>query len=119
MRRLLDVTQRAAEPDRPTPTTDVDARMHDLLVRLAAQERVAEAALPGSGDFFGWPAWSMDTGLTEGQERFVEHWSPQRVLDDSRAVRQLVGALQRWRSTHDPDTDLDDALSTFATEQAR
>jgi hypothetical protein len=121
---LLDGAERTSEPavgetDRPVRASEVEAQVRDLLVRLTAQEHAAEEAQPRPGDFFGWPAWSMDTGLSRAQEKFVEHWSPQRVLDDSRSVRQLVGALQRWSSTPDRDVDLHEALGTFATLQAR
>jgi hypothetical protein len=98
---------------------DVDVQLRDLLDRISAQERMAEDALPALEDFFGWPAWSMDTGLTPAQERFVEHWSPQRVIDDSRCLRRLVGVLQGLTSTHRGDLGLDEVLSAFAAAQAR
>jgi hypothetical protein len=89
----------------------VDAEVGDLLTRIAEQEQVAGAAQSDLEEFFGWPSWSMDTGLTPAQEKFVEHWSPQRVLDDSRLLRQLVMVLQRWSSTRGDDASLDEALT--------
>lgn len=89
----------------------VDAEVGDLLTRIAEQEQVAGAAQSDLEEFFGWPSWSMDTGLTPAQEKFVEHWSPQRVLDDARLLRQLVMVLQRWSSTRGDDASLDEALT--------
>ena len=91
----------------------VDAEVSDLLTRIAEQEQVAGAAQSDLEEFFGWPSWSMDTGLTSAQEKFVEHWSPQRVLDDSRLLRQLVMVLQRWSSTRGDDASLDEALTVL------
>jgi hypothetical protein len=89
----------------------VDAEVSDLLTRIVAQEQVAGAAQSDLEEHFGWPSWSMDTGLTPAQEKFVEHWSPQRVLDESRLLRQLVMVLQRWSSTRGDDASLDEALT--------
>lgn len=83
----------------------------DLDARLAQQERLAAAAQSDLDEHFGWPSWSMDTGLTPAQEKFVEHWSPQRVLDDLASVRRLVRVLERWTSEHDDDESLDEAMS--------
>lgn len=41
----------------------------------------------------------MDTGLTPAQETFVEAWSPERVLEMARTMRQLVIILQHWTRT--------------------
>ena len=93
---------------------EFDAEVRDLLLRVTAQERLAEDAHFGLEQFFAWPSWSMDTGLTEAQEKFVEHWTPQRVLDSSRSVRQLVRVLQQWTHTHRDDADLNEALTILA-----
>ena len=55
--------------------------------------------------------------LTPAQEKFVEHWSPQRVLDESRLLRQLVMVLQRWSSTRGDDAGLDEALTALRVLQ--
>jgi hypothetical protein len=92
----------------------VDAEVSDLLTRIVAQEQVAGAAQSDLEEHFGWPSWSMDTGLTPAQEKFVEHWSPHQVLADARLLRELVGVLQRWRSTRPADAVVDDALAVLA-----
>lgn len=94
---------------------EVDAHVRELLERIGAQERLAADAQSELEDFLGWPSWSMDTGLTPAQERFVEDWSPQQVLESSRAVRQLVRVVQRWTSTHRDDAGLDEALAVLTT----
>ena len=106
------------EPARSAREVEVDAQINALLARILVQERLAENAQPDPRVFLGWPSWSMETGLSQVQEQFVEHWSPQRVLDDSRRLRQLLVALQRWTTTHRDDAGLTEALSTFATTQA-
>ena len=100
--------------DRSPLEVEFDAEVRDLLLRITAQERLAEDADFGLELFFTWPPWSMDTGLTAAQEKFVEHWTPQRVLKDSRSVRQLVRVLQQWTRTHRDDTDLDEVLTILA-----
>jgi hypothetical protein len=70
-------------------------------------------------DFFAWRSWSMETGLTSAQEKFVEHWSPQRVLDDSRSLPQLVQAVQPWTSVHPDDASLDEAMAVLTTLRPR
>jgi hypothetical protein len=105
-------------PDRRVREHEVESQVDDLLARLTDQVRRAKEAQPGDGSFLAWPPWSMDTGLTAAQEEFVEHWSPQKVLDHARAVRELMNVLQRWVRTHHDD-ELSDAISVFATSQAR
>jgi hypothetical protein len=100
------VTRPASSVAQPTE----QAGVRDLLARLAQQERLADDAQSDLDEYFGWPSWSMDTGLTPAQEKFVEHWSPQRVLDDLGSVRRLVDVLERWTSTHEGDESLDDVL---------
>jgi hypothetical protein len=104
------------EMDRPTCEVKVDAQIRDLLARIAAQDRLAKDALPCSTNFFVWPAWSLDTGLTPAQEKFVEHCSPQRILNDSRSLRRLVDSLRHPRHEN---VELDEALSIFAISYAR
>jgi hypothetical protein len=94
---------------------EFDDQVRAVLVQIDAQEQQARAAQPDVDRLPGWPSWSMDTGLTEAQERFVEAWSPQRVLHASRSVRQLVLILQHWIRTHRDEADLDEALTILAT----
>lgn len=89
----------------------IDFGVRDLFARISEQEQQAEVAQANSKKFFCWPSWSMDTGLSPAQETFVEHWSPQRVLDESRTLRELVGVLQRWSSRQGTDVDRDDLLA--------
>jgi hypothetical protein len=89
----------------------VDSEVHDLLARISEQEQLAVEALSGLDEAVGWPLWSMDTRLTPAQETFVEHWSPQRVLDDKRLLRELVGVLHRGSSTRGDVASLKEALT--------
>lgn len=93
---------------------EFDDQVRVLLVRIDAQELQARAALPDPGTLRTWPSWSMDTGLTPAQEAFVETWSPERVLETSEAMRQLVIILQHWTLTHHDDADMDEALTMLA-----
>jgi hypothetical protein len=43
---------------------------------------MAAAAQPSEVHHFGWAGLSSESGLTEAQEDLVDHWSPQRVIDD-------------------------------------
>jgi hypothetical protein len=111
---VIQTVRSTREPDRPGRSVvaeAIDAEVRDLLARIAQQEELAEDAQADMAKFFGWPSWSMDTGLTPAQERFVEHWSPQRVLDDTAMLRRLVGLLQRWSDATDDDESLAEALT--------
>jgi hypothetical protein len=110
---VTEVSPRARS-DRSPLEVEFERQVRGLLGRIAAQERLAQDA-SDLEEFFAWPSWSMDTGLTAAQEKFVEHWSPQRVLDDSRSLRQLVRVLQHWTRTHRDDDELDEALTILAT----
>lgn len=112
---LSDRSDRSDPSGRSPLEVEFDDQVHALLIRIDAQEQQAQAAQPETDRIPSWPSWSMDTGLTEAQEKFVEAWSPQRVLDASRSVRQLVLILQHWTRTHRDDTDLDEALTILAT----
>ena len=101
--------------DRSPLEREFDDQVRALLIRIDAQERQAQAAQPELQRIRSWPSWSMETGLTDAQEEFVEAWSPQRVLDASRSVRQLVLILQHRLQTHRDDVDLDEALTILAT----
>ena len=86
-----------------------------LLLTISEQERLAQAALSDPEDYFAWPSWSMDSGLSADKERFVEAWSPKRVVDGAQSLRHLVLVLQDWTATHRADADLDHALTVLAT----
>jgi hypothetical protein len=109
---MTAVTARA-RADRSPLEVEFDGQVREFLTRIAAQERLALDAR--SEHAFAWPAWSMDTGLSPAQETFVEHWSPRRVLDASRSMRQVVRVLQHWSRTHHGDDELDEALTVLAT----
>lgn len=117
VRELRTATERSIQdqPDLSPREVEFDDQVRALLIRIDAQERQAQAAQAEVERIPPWPSWSMDTGLTEAQEIFVEAWSPQRVLDASRSVRQLVLVLQRWTRTHRDDADLNEALTILAT----
>ena len=103
------------ELDHSALRAQFDDQVEALLLRVDAQEQQALAALPDAERLPSWPSWSLDTGLTDAQEEFVEAWSPQRVLETSRSVRKLVLVLQHWVSTHRDDVDLAEALTIFTS----
>lgn len=94
---------------------EFESNVRALLTRIGADERLARSAQPDIDRLYAWPSWSMDTGLSETQERFVEAWSPERVLDAARSLRQLVMFLETWTRTHRGDSDLDEALTILAS----
>jgi hypothetical protein len=59
-------------------------------------EAMAAAAQPSEVHHFDWAGLSSKSRLTEAQEDLVDHWSPQRVIDDSHAKRALLVAAQTW-----------------------
>jgi hypothetical protein len=88
--------------------------VHNLLVRISHQERLARAARPDVEQIYEWPSWSLDTGLSTAQEEFVEAWSPQEVLDLCRSTRQLLVIVQASVGTRHDDAGLDEALRIVA-----
>ena len=108
--------------------TDVDSRLdlspvevefhgqvRDLLARITQRERLARAAWPDIEQIYGWPSWSLDTGLSTAQEEFVEDWSPQQVLEICRSTRQLLLLVQTWARTHRQDGEVTEALNIVVT----
>lgn len=101
--------------DRSALEAEFDDQVEALLLRIEAQERQALAAMPDVERLPSWPSWSLDTGLTDAQEQFVEAWSPQHVLENSRSVRNLILVLRHWVSSHRDDIDFAEALMIFGT----
>lgn len=75
------------------------ARIRNLLHELDEREALATAALPTKSDSLGWANLGPDSGLTESQEDFVDYWTPQRIIDECLAKRELISALQQWART--------------------
>jgi hypothetical protein len=69
-------------PVQPVVMRDRAAWIQWLLKDLDRLEAMAAAAQPSEVHDFGWAGLSSESGLTEAQEDFVDHWSPQRVIDD-------------------------------------
>lgn len=111
---MTQVDSRVAA-DRSPLELEFEGQVAALIARVTAQERLARAAQAEPMHGYRWPSWSLDTGLTAAEETFIEAWSPQRVLDAARSVRQLVLVLQHWIQTHRDDTDFDQALTILAT----
>jgi hypothetical protein len=88
-------------------TRDRAAWIQWLLKDLDHLEAMAAAAQPS------------ESGLTEAQEDLVDHWSPQRVIDDSHAKRALLVAAQTWAEPLNGHVvPLDRLLRTIVTGQA-
>ncbi len=82
-----------------------------LLEQITAWEVEARPAQPQPPLVFGWARFSLDTGLTADQERFVSQWSPQSVLDQCSAQRTMIHLLNRWLSRHDDADSYELALA--------
>lgn len=95
--------------------TELTLRTDRLSQQLSRLESAARAARPKSVLVFGWPSFSMDTGLTEAQEYFVSEWSPKDVMDMCAGQRQLIDLLESWLATHDDSDDLALALALIST----
>jgi hypothetical protein len=107
----------AARPPTADPSPlwrEFDSQVRALLLRISDAEQQATAAHQDAERVFSWPSWSMDTGLTEAQERFVEAWSPRRVLDSCRRQRRLIHELQGWTHSHPDDAGANEALTLLA-----
>lgn len=70
-----------------------------LLEDLSRREALAFAASTPFGHRFGWASLGPDSGLTEDQEDFVDYWTPELVLAECRAKRELICALDEWALT--------------------
>ena len=90
---------------------ELDYQVRALLVQIAAEERLATGAGLSNDRVYAWPSWSMDTGLSEAQERFVEAWSPARVLGALRSERRVLQELLHWTRVHRDDVHVDEALT--------
>jgi hypothetical protein len=75
------------------------ARIRSLLHELDEREALASAAMPTSNDSLGWANLGPASGLTKSQEHFVHYWTPQRIIDECHAKRELISALQQWART--------------------
>lgn len=90
-----------------------------LLKDLDRLEAMAAAAQPSEVHHSGWAGLSSESGLTEAQEDLVDHWSPQRVIDDCHAKRALLVAAQTWAEPlNEHVAPLDRLLRTIVTGQA-
>jgi hypothetical protein len=103
--------ERPGRSTRSVLQLQVDSEARELLARISEEEQLAVEVQSELDGFLGWPSWSMDMGLTPAQETFVEHWSPQRVLDDKRLLRELVGLLRRCSSARGDVAGLREALT--------
>jgi len=82
-------------------------------------EAMAAAAQPSEVHHFDWAGLSSKSGLTEAQEDLVDHWSPQRVIDDSHAKPALLVSAQTWAEPLNGHVaPLDRLLRTIVTGQA-
>jgi hypothetical protein len=94
-------------------------RIQGSLNALERLEAMAAAAQPSEVHHFGWAGLSSKSGLTEAQEDLLDHWSPQRVIDDCHAKRALLVAAQTWAEPlNEHVAPLDRLLRTIVTGQA-
>ena len=118
-RALRDAGAAGPTPVTPECTRDQAAelavQLDRLTAHLAGMEASARAAMPPADRVYNWAPFSMDTGLTEAQEDFVDRWSPQDVLNHCRAQRELIAVLKFWLLTHDSRTDLELAVALVST----
>lgn len=88
---------------KPTVRADVHterlALVRQPLEQLSHQEVLALAASAPASNHFRWASLGPGAGLTENQEDFVDYWSPSRVLNECRAKRELICALDEWALT--------------------
>lgn len=110
---MTDLSSRI-EVDQSPLEVEFASQVRALLVQITAEERLATDAGLSTDRVYAWPSWSMDTGLTEAQERFVEAWSPSRILAALRAERRVISELQHWTRTHRDDVHVDEALTILA-----
>lgn len=75
------------------------ALVRQLLEELSRREVHALAASAPPSNHFRWASLGPGAGLTEDQEDFVDYWSPSRVLNECRAQRELICALDEWALT--------------------
>jgi len=73
----------------------VQRRLDDL----SRRETLARGASVPLDHGFRWASRGPDAALTEDQEDFVDYWTPQRVLAECRAKRELICALDECALT--------------------
>lgn len=81
-----------------------------LLEDLSRREALAFAASTPLDHRFGWASLGPDSGLTEDQEDFVDYWTPELVLAECRAKRELICALDEWALTAESHSDQELAI---------
>jgi hypothetical protein len=94
---------------------EITFQMSRLTTQLTILEAEASAARTDRIPAAGWAPLAIDTGLTTAQEVFISGWSPDDVLRQCRAQRQMIHQLQTWLTTHHAETDLDHALTLLTT----
>ncbi|MCW2811829.1 MAG: hypothetical protein JWP61_2287 [Friedmanniella sp.] len=100
------------------PQTDAQAeisfqvsRLTASLVHLEAEARAARTErLPAAG----WAPLALESGLSAAQEGFIGGWSPDDVLHQCRAQRQMIGMLQTWLRSYDDEPHLALALALLS-----
>jgi hypothetical protein len=76
-----------------------------LLDDLSRRETFALGATGHLDHGFRWASLGPDSGLTEDQEDFVDYWTPELVLAECRAKRELICALDEWALTTESHSD--------------
>jgi hypothetical protein len=105
--------RRTASPVDRRP--EVTFQMSRLTTQLTTIEAEASAARTDRIPAAGWVPLAIDTGLTTAQEVFISGWSPDDVLRQCRAQRQMIHQLRTWLSSHHTETDLGFALTLLTT----
>ena len=91
--------QSQALPANEVPYIRRPTQVRNLLEALSRREVLALAASASPSNHFQWASLGPGAGLTENQEDFVDYWSPDLVLEDCRARRELICALDDWALT--------------------
>jgi hypothetical protein len=70
-----------------------------MLEELDRVGAMASAAMPTKDRSSGWADLGTDSEVTDAQSDFIDYWTPELVLQESQAKRDLILTLDEWART--------------------
>ena len=87
-------------PDRRSTARRVRSnRIREMLEELDRVGAMASAAMPTKDRSSGWADLGTDSEVTDAQSDFIDYWTPELVLQESQAKRDLILTLDEWART--------------------
>ena len=89
----------------PIPTRQLTARrvrsdrIREMLEELDRLGTMASAAVSSTARSSGWADPRTESEVTDARSDFIDYWTPQLVLQESQAKRDLILSLDEWART--------------------